>query len=108
MQRIRVTQDDIDYGIRGDCGKCPIARALLRQCPEFATVNVKLGYAFFWHVKYNYNTMGHKPVGDCVAELPKEADLFIFDFDADDGEREVKPFEFDIEIKEVENPVHRV
>lgn len=30
---ITVTQEDIDQGIRNDCDKCPIARAIARELP---------------------------------------------------------------------------
>ena len=31
--RVRVTQEDIDAGVRGDCTSCPVALALLRAVP---------------------------------------------------------------------------
>lgn len=102
--KIEVTQDDIDKGQASNCVSCPIALALKRQCPEFATVNVKYSFAFFWSNPTNWKDMDYKPVGDCVAELPFEARKFIGRFDIG---LPVEPFEFELEIKGVENPVFR-
>ena len=29
--KINVTQEDIHFGVRGDCGNCPVARAVIRE-----------------------------------------------------------------------------
>lgn len=37
---INVTERDIQYGIQSDCGKCPIARAVLRRFPKWDQIQV--------------------------------------------------------------------
>ena len=66
---VHVTQQDIDAGERGKCGRCPVALALNRHiAPEQAIV---LGRR--WQV------MDAEPV--VRYRLPLRASVWIFDFD---------------------------
>lgn len=82
--RVKVTQEDIEKGIPEHCGKCPIARAIRRAMPDAISVGVgSIGVEWF------------DKSGFRVAELPQQAQQFIYYFDF--GEP-VQPFEFDLEI----------
>lgn len=81
---VEVIQEDIDNGVKLDCGKCPIARAFYR-----------LGFKEVSIIHYvSAQANGKFYAGD----LPIEADNFITYFDADN---EVFPFTFEIEMMEV-------
>jgi len=86
--RIEVTAEDIAHGVREDCERCPISRALTRALP-IRSVIVEGGvqgvavqekgtfYRFF-------------------ATLPEDADAFVERFDR--GE-DVAPFAFDLRFQ---------
>ena len=102
--KIEVTLEDIDRGIQGHCMLCPVALALKRQCPQYKSVTVKSSRVFFWANDFSFSQMEYKPVGDATAELPLEVCEFISKFDL---KKEVKPFEFELEIEAIKNPIFR-
>jgi hypothetical protein len=77
---IIVTQEDIDRGVREDCGKCPVAIAASRVFTDIRWISVTDTIEF-----------GEQPAGVQVWSLPPEASQFI---DAFDNKRHVEPFEF--------------
>lgn len=78
--KVTVTKTDIEKGFAGHCEKCPIARAVLRDCRAATKVNV----AGFIDVYKGNNIVARM-------KMPKKCELFICRFD--DG-RKVKPFTF--------------
>jgi hypothetical protein len=81
---VDVTQEDIDGGERGDCKKCPIARALARtkgQSPEVSDFEVS-------QFRIQYQREGRML-------LPEEAQIFVRRFD---NKRPVSPFSFTLEV----------
>lgn len=46
MITIYVSEDDIEHGIRNNCYRCPIARAIKRQFPGNPFVVVRNDYCF--------------------------------------------------------------
>ena len=80
--RIEVTASDIRYGIRRECLRCPIARALKRATGEDWSVGDVNGYP-----------LRDKIEG--VAYWPNEVCAWIEDFD---HERVVQPFAFELDI----------
>jgi hypothetical protein len=80
--RIDVTQEDIDLGMPGKCGKCPLARAIRRATGSLALVSGEDVYA---------SGFAH------LAQLPMEAQKFVKAYDSD---QEVHPFSFDLDIPE--------
>ena len=83
MITVEVTQEDIDHGVKGNCVKCPIAKAIGR-----AAGNTDCGVGITRAHLYS----GHER-GLISFKLPIEAQNFIERFD--DG-FEVQPFSFDI------------
>lgn len=79
---VRVTQDDIDRGVRGSTTDCPVARALCRAVPN-AFIRVWKDVAF---------VRIHR------VEIPPKVRRFIHDFD---DYRAVKPFSFEIDIPDI-------
>ncbi len=82
---IKVTQDDIDKGEAGNLRACPIALAAKRALKNIAhgeEIRVSSDTMYFLN-KY--------------VELPREAQLFIVNFDGGDMSG-CKPFEFRIEL----------
>ena len=75
--KIEVTQEDIDRGEKGDCAKCPIARAIRRT--------LKVRYV---HVDTDFLEWG--PDYSCM-NAPVKVSKFI---DAFDEGRRVSPFTF--------------
>lgn len=75
---IRVTQQNIDNGVRQQYDACPVALAL-----RDATARE-------WQVTKNY---AQYALGSLILALPETARDFIRSFDAG---REVRPFEFDL------------
>ncbi len=71
--RIEVTQDDIDHGVRRECDRCPIARALKRATGEA------------WDVgeSNDHQATTCRRGGDRAKwlKLPDEATNFMFAFD---------------------------
>lgn len=80
--RVVVTQRDIDHGIRGSCGFCPIALALQRQRIDLR-VRPK-------HLEDPAANRGTVP-------LPLKVTRFIHMFDFD-GRHAVRPFQFTVEL----------
>jgi len=83
---VTVTQDDIDKGVRGQPGCCPIARALARTCPRI-------------HASVGDRTADLYADGEWLYEtdLPREAKAFVAAFDA---EKPVAPFTFTLVVPE--------
>lgn len=84
MVRIRVTQRDIDKGVRGNGEQCPIARALKRATGRY------------WFVSSYYcrDESGSRS-GPLIA-LPVAVTEFVNKFDKRGGRLMVKPTAFDI------------
>ena len=82
--QISVTQDDINLGMPGSAGACPIALAAQRLLPDAA---VMVGDVL---------TVTDKNSGVDDYLLPTEAHAFISAFD-DDGSAAVEPFAFTAE-----------
>ena len=80
---VKVMQRHIDKGIGGDCGKCPIALALLDV--GFTHVDVDTN-----NIMINYKDKTY------YIDLPDEAVEFIERFD---NELPVNPFSFSIDLK---------
>ncbi len=82
---IKVEQQDIDSGIKGDSDFCPVALAVKRLYPKHP---VDVGGSFIcWlgtHTSFSYTR--------CM-ELPEKAQQFILDFDHG---KKVKPLTFEI------------
>ncbi len=84
--RVRVTQEDIDEGVRGDCAGCPVARALLRTVPGILAAHVSTG-----HVDLEMYV-----APDFVdIPLPSIAVTAIAEFDAG---YPMSPFDFDLPL----------
>jgi hypothetical protein len=82
--KVNVTQKHIDIGVPKDCKYCPIAFALR-----------DLGFKHFDVGVISINIF-ESAYGDVKRiNLPKNVGSFIQDFDAG---REVKPFEFELDI----------
>lgn len=79
MVKITVTQSDIDWGIKGSCRFCPVARALMRRFPKSI---ISVGPS-------------HMIIDQLILITPYEVGRWIRNFDV--GHR-VLPFEFDLEI----------
>jgi len=91
---ISVTQDDINSGVREDCNKCPVARAISRHFPgEWVSVTGDTVSIYD-----NYDTEEDYYSG-CVADyyLPESVAQFVSDFDKG---KTVMPFEFVIDTDE--------
>jgi len=82
--KISVTQDDIDKGIKNNCEKCPIARALARSFPGY----FNLASIYYLSVKAH-----QKDFYVFMMDTPKVCYDFIRDFDQG---KPVTPFEFEI------------
>lgn len=85
MVVISVKQGHIEAGIPGDDNFCPIALALHEMGPEYQ--NLSVGSWRLWD-----RSDGHL---EPVADLPREATTFVFDFDK---ERTVHPFTFEVDL----------
>lgn len=84
---IKVTQTDIDNGIKGSCVFCPIAQALRKQ--DKMAISISVGSCFIEYFK----------LGECNNSLrmPEIACNFIRAFDKG---LPVEPFEFEAECIE--------
>ena len=82
---IKVTQDDIDNGIKEDNCFCPIALAITRQ------LNREVSVCTRWIYIYGDHNIGW--VYDHQYDTPLIVRRFIDDFDFD---RKVEPFEFEL------------
>jgi len=81
--KIKVTQKDIDKGLKSNCYECPIAHAFKRKVKNQIRYGFAVNSEFIEYLtkdmRYSY-------------PLPKEAKLFIQRFDRD---HPVKPFTFE-------------
>ena len=80
---IRVTQEDIDNGVRTNCFNCPLSLAVKRS------LNAVSADVSRWCIEFK---LASGLAGRFV--LPKEAVDFVRGFDSD---KKVEPFEFEIE-----------
>jgi len=81
---VKVTAEDIAHGVKNDCERCPIARALWRAIPGASPVVG--GVSASWH----------DGAGSWVrVTLPASARGFVSDFD---GRLPVAPFSFPLDI----------
>jgi hypothetical protein len=88
--RIRVTQEHIDRGFRGDCDSCPITLAIRERFPG-------------WYVQTTPVDVGFRRYGEPffrLTPLPPIAVDFVQNLDSYDVYRTVSPFEFDLIIPE--------
>lgn len=77
---IEVTREDIDHGLAGSCGSCPVALAIRRRFPDgWVRVGIRCVYA-----------------GGRAYHLPSGAIEFIERFD---GGMPVEPFSFELDIR---------
>ncbi len=83
---IRVTQDDIDNGVRGTSAYCPIARAIKREVTADAHWIIA-GYTGLWFGLYER--------GGYRATTPPIASAFMSKFDKHEA---VEPIEFEVEF----------
>lgn len=84
---VSVTQDDIQFGKKGNCDWCPIAHAVRRVVPE---KYIKISVGSRWLILWSTRVIICKEV-----ELPQVAKTFIKDFDRGFS---VSPFTFEIDI----------
>lgn len=84
---VEVTEDDIRQGIRGECGTCPLARALNRVVESQ------------WKVKvYSFHAQLEDAADLWEAVLPNSAEDFVASFDrGGPGE----PFAFDLSFNSI-------
>jgi hypothetical protein len=83
--KIEVTAEDIQNGMPGWCGKCPVALAVRRALGGFVkreVASVGVSYAAVY-------------VDSRIHMLPSDARMFVQNFD--EGEP-VEPFDFEIEV----------
>lgn len=75
---VTVTQEDIDHGTQGDCARCPIARAVVRELapyyPDDAVVHATVG-----SLAATYTDSSEHP--EYAYELSQAAREFIRAFD---------------------------
>lgn len=83
---VEVTAEDIERGVRKDCARCPIARALVRAMPAHS-VEVESEIVMAWATE--------PPLVE-TATLPHAAAAFVNAFDHD---RTVEPLSFDLEFE---------
>lgn len=82
---INVTQEDIYFGQRKECYKCPVALAINRSLPE---MTAKVG-----HFDICLYDATRKPLR--TVETPLSVWVFITKFDLG---RRVEPFSFELEV----------
>lgn len=80
--KIKVTQKHIDCGVWGEGDKCPIAKAI-RSIPSIKKKSIYVNSTCCW-------------IGTKLYRLPEVATKFVAAFD---GEKKVKPFEFELDLK---------
>lgn len=85
--RVRVTQEDIDAGVRYDCCRCPVALALLAALPPTLSVVV-------WATGATLLALPRLH-GVADVEFPRDVIDRIFEFDRGNG---MTPFEFDLPL----------
>lgn len=79
--KIDVTAEDIDNGVPGECGRCPVALAIARKL-GLVGAGIRVGPSA---VRIRF---------DGARDLPAVARVFVEAFDWD---RPVEPFSFEIE-----------
>lgn len=79
--KVKVTQQDIDRGLRNECGDCPVALAARRKFGGLTSSDVMVDYTTLW-------------VRDRLWGLPNAVSRWITDFDL---KRPVQPMEFELE-----------
>lgn len=87
MTTVDVLQEDIDDGLRGVCGKCPIHLAMRRLVHPNVRFSVGCSGVTFYPL-----TADHYSIG-----LPLSAQGFVYRFD-ELGNNSVLPFSFDLDI----------
>jgi len=75
---INITEEHIAKGVRGDCGRCPVALAMKAAFGPAVRIRVSV---------FDYE------VHSITRELPEKARRFIHNFDQG---TEVQPFSFEI------------
>ena len=85
--RVRVTQDDIDAGVRGDCTSCPVARAVARVVPAGWLVDVGLSTVAIFKPGRLLAAMDFHLPDDVVERITRF-----------DEQGEMEPFEFDLPL----------
>jgi hypothetical protein len=83
---LSVTREHIKKGKAGDCGKCPVALALLDGLPNATKVSVDEDSIIVVEAKGNGRTVSY--------HVPRSVERFINNFD---DEEPVKPFAFKLE-----------
>lgn len=86
--KVRITQEDINNGVRYSFRHCPIAIASTRAMPFKSVCYVNKSVMFI----YNKDHEGRPPR---EIQLPSVAQKFIEDFDQ---MKEVQPIDFDIAL----------
>lgn len=76
--KIKVTQKDIDRGVKNDCDSCPIALAMSKAFGHMISVN---DHEYRSRISFTYYP------------LPVDVQNFIGHFDCED---QVEPFEFEV------------
>lgn len=84
---VSVTQDDIQFGKKGNCDWCPVAHAVRRVVSE---KYIKISVGKRWLVLWPNDVIISREV-----ELPEVAKTFIKEFDRG---LPVSPFTFEIDI----------
>jgi hypothetical protein len=85
--RVAVRQDDIDYGVRGMPGSCPVARALRRYVAPLRPSVLGFQVALYDHYNVQIATLA----------LPDAVRHFVSAFDRGDP---VQPFSFGLTLPE--------
>lgn len=88
----RVTEEDIEAGERFDCWKCPIARSMQREFPDFITEADPTQLSLLKEDDAGVENYVWQ------ADTPDNADQFMADFDNDNP---VEPFEITVTFKHV-------
>lgn len=98
---IKITQEDIDSGIKLHIAYCPIGRAMMREfkIAEDDERIVQAGTNWLY-VLPNRKTYASNELMVARARTPDEAKKFILDFDKG---KPVKPFELVVDFEEPEN-----
>lgn len=87
--KIQVTQEDINTGVAGHCGRCPVARAARRAVPTATGVVVSATTIRFWY----QDTEGADR--NVVYDLPRKVSQAIDQFDSSGF---MVPLEFTLDV----------
>lgn len=102
--KFSATQEHIDNGLRGDCGRCPVALCFMEQLPNRCWAQIQSRSAKFFVPMSNSTTCGSTRF---VLALPPQVSAFIKQFDVFDPKCDYgdtqdqmvpKPFEFEMEL----------